>query len=164
MSTANEWILLAALLAVSFVGSPAVAADGETATNQIVFLHLRMTNGLVILMDSQIVPGRLKARRGNSDRPQPFAYVVEGTDGQVLARQGLADPTQRRLEFELPESPGQLTNQIVATGGDFVLRLPYQRTVARVRFYDQRRPFGFTAKGVSTNGILLGTVAMPVQP
>ena len=56
-----------------------------------------MTNGLVTLIGSQIVPGRLKARRGDSDRPQPFTYVVEGADGQVLARQGLADPTRGRL-------------------------------------------------------------------
>ena len=91
---------------MSFLGSPAVAADVGTATNQIVFLHLRMTNGLVTLIGSQIVPGRLKPRRGDSDRPQPFTYVVEGADGQVLARQGLADPTQGRLEFELPKSPG----------------------------------------------------------
>ncbi len=122
------WLALAA----------ALMAGAAPAEEGILFLHLRLKDGVVTLVESSVRPGVLKKPRDGIARGNLSFQMVTG-DGIVLEEGAAEDPSTRRLEYEDPDHPGQMKVKIIqAPDVEFTVRLAYRTTGRKVRFH--RRP------------------------
>jgi hypothetical protein len=100
----------------------AVAARAADSSPGILFLHLRMTNGRVELVQQTRTPGRLKQRAPAGGAVQ---IELQSKTGETLWTQFIDDPASRRIEYEDPAQPGRLiAREITLTNVDFTVRVP----------------------------------------
>jgi hypothetical protein len=124
---------------------------GQAAADEgIRFAHFRLTNGVVMLVRSTVVSGKLKARPLESR--QKLEVALEDPTGKAVWASSIDDPLVRRLEYEDAAHPGRLKTWIVhVDSADFVVRMPYRRDVRRLSFY-RWVPAGSTRSGLATSG------------
>jgi hypothetical protein len=130
--------------------------------DQILFLHLRLKDGVVTLVRSSVKPGRLKTPIA-SDRKGEIHLELTATNGLSLWSDVMADPTVQRLEYEDPEHPGALKlKEVKVTEAEFIVRVPFHKDAKQLELQRLDRPANRAEAGApGTKKKLLGTVAIP---
>ena len=100
-------------------------------TEGIWFLHLRLTNNQVVLVNQKKTPGSLKTPRGAATA-RPLRIDLQSGDGSVLWTQTIDDPAIRRIEYEDPQEPGKMrAREVTLTNVEFTVRVPYRQQARR---------------------------------
>src|SRR6058998_718719 len=95
-----------AMLTAALLAAPLLLTAEEPAAG-ILFVNLKVKDGLFSLVSVTNAAGVLKARRGAPPH-QDFQLVLEDTEGKELWTGWLADPTVQRLEYGNPARPGEI--------------------------------------------------------
>jgi hypothetical protein len=110
-------------------------AATEVDSSGIVFLQFRMDKDGVSLIEASVVPGSIKERRAGAS-PKAVYYEVESRDGSVIVDGSFDDPLVRRIEYEDPDSPGELKSEVIELAeARFVLRLNHSPDIESISFY-----------------------------
>jgi len=126
-----------AMLTAALLATPVLRAAEEPAPG-ILFLNLKVKDGLFSLVSVTNAPGVLKARRGVPPH-QDFQIVLEDTEGKELWTGWLADPTVQRLEYEDPARPGEIQlKEVRVSEAECSVRLPAKSGRRHLAIY--RRP------------------------
>lgn len=111
------------------------------------FLHFRLTNGQVELVNQKRTPGVLKAPRA-ARSARTLQLDLEAADGATIWSQAVEDPTFKRIEYEDPQQPGRMrVREITTTNVEFTVRVPF-RAQARTAVLS-RRADRAPAKGIA---------------
>jgi hypothetical protein len=103
---------------------PLRGAEPATVPPRILFLHLRVANGVFTVLSATNAPGILKARRDVAPA-RAYRIALEDAAGQVRWIQRLADPTVQRFEYEDPDQPGKLrVKEVRLPEAEFLVRVP----------------------------------------
>ena len=151
--------LAAVLVGLALCGNALQAGPPKNAA-QIVFLHLRLNNGDLTLVESSIRPGTLKDR----ERPEQVGkllYDVVSATGLPLWSGSTDDPSRRRYEYEDPENAGRLKVKFVVLDDvEFTVRVPLFAEARRVVFFrmDSTVRIPLTAESSRT---LVGSIDLP---
>ena len=122
----------------------ALAFGQAKEENKILFLHLRMKDGVITLAKSITVPGTLKPQR-RLEKPGAFQFELETAAGVSLWNGAMDDPSIRRYEYEDPENPGAIKTKMVQLAEvEFVVRVPVLKDARQFSLY---RTETSTAKG-----------------
>jgi hypothetical protein len=128
------------LLVLLLAGSPRAQAQTNTAPG-ILFLHLKVTNQVVSLVEVNLRPGVVKP--GPEADATALCCELVSEAGIPLWKGSIADPTVRHLEYEDPANPGQLQHKVVRVEeAEFTLRVPALPEARRIDFF--KRPSGST--------------------
>lgn len=151
---------------VSFLGLLLLAAGAllaqQKSDEQILFLHLRMKDGVITLVKTTTRPGQLKLPRDGQQRGE-FDYEVFSATGQPITKGKLADPSIRRYEFADPDRPGSMkAKEVKLNDVEFTLRLPHQNAAQIVKFFRPPLPALSPAKQ-NVERRLLGSVELPLR-
>ncbi len=130
---------------------------------QILFLHLKITNGVVRLVDSNIVPGRLKPAV-SAEKPGDLYLELISTNRLTVWTGVVPDPLVRRYEYEDPDHPGQLkVKEVKLDQADFTIRVPERGEARQLNIYRMDPSADKSATDVSGQArALLGTVELHV--
>ena len=156
-------VLLSALLGL--MTSP-LAFGQAKETDKILFLHLRMKDGVITLAKSATVPGTLKPQR-RSEKPGAFQFEIETAAGVSLWNGAMDDPSIRRYEYEDPENPGAIKTKVVRFAEvEFVVRVPvlkdaHQFSIYRLEATPAKAPGAPAAEQVKMARSLLARIALP---
>jgi hypothetical protein len=121
--------LVLLLLAAS---TPAQAQTNTTPG--ILFLHLKVTNQVVSLVEANLRSGVLKP--GPEADGTALCCELVSEAGTPLWKGSIADPTVRHLEYEDPANPGHLQHKIVRVDeAEFTLRVPALPEARRIDFF-----------------------------
>jgi hypothetical protein len=124
------------LLAVVLLPSLVRADEND----QILFLHLKLKDGAVSLVESAVKPGRLKSSHDPEKQGELHLELI-ATNGASLWSGVLADPLTRRYEYEDPASPGALKLKTVQlTEAEFTVRVPFHKDAAHLRVFSLAKP------------------------
>lgn len=116
-----------------------VAAQGKSIS-RVVFLHLRMKQGKVVLVDQTVRVGTLKPSRKTQEYAT-LGYDLLSQRGLVLWSGTMHDPSLRRYEYEDPARSGTLKNkQVVLDDVEFTVRIPDILGGDHVEFYRSLAP------------------------
>ncbi len=127
-------------LILALLGCAAVRA--AEPPSGILFLHLRMTNGQVVLIDQVKTRGTLKGR-GNGSPARGLQLELHSATGRTLWSHVIDDPASRRLEYEDPGNPGKiLSREITLTNVDFTVRVPARADARSAVLYRRGPPVG----------------------
>lgn len=128
--------LLCLLLVFLMISVPGVTLGGDGESDaKIVFLQLHMDQDGISLVNTTVVPGALKQRRGSS-KTGDMQYEVLNSVGEAVASDVLSNPLVKRFEYEDPDNPGQLKMKIVELEQtDFVVRFQYADNIDNISFY-----------------------------
>jgi len=129
------WAVIPLFLAlVLFHLAPGLMA--QTEPPQILFLHLRLTNGTIVLLSTNVQPGMVKAQRHRTYH-HALHYEVRSVSGLTTWKAALDHPQWHYLEYPDPENPGRLRRQEVRRDTlDFMIRIPWQAEAEKVEFYE----------------------------
>ena len=131
----NRTLRSCRLLLVCFCFGTAELRAQRKEPDQILFLNLRMTNGVITLVNAMPTPGVLKSRRG-ADKKGPIQLEVETAAGTSLWNETMSDPSVRRYEYEDPDHPGGIISKVVQLNEvQFSVRIPFNKEARRVSFY-----------------------------
>lgn len=123
-------ILCAAVLLVLACGSA-----GAQGNSRVVFLHLKMRQGKVVLLDQTIRAGSLKQSR-SAQHYATWTYDLVSSTGEILWSGTMRDPSFRRYEYEDPNEPGKIrSKQVLLDDVEFTVRVPHIDGGQRVQFY-----------------------------
>lgn len=127
---------------------------------QIRFLHLKIKDQRVSLVDTLTRPGVLKPQL-NQD-PGGLQYELVSTAGVSLWKGAVPDPAWRHFEYEDPPGSGLLKRQtVVLNEAEFTIRVPAITASKRLDLY-RLQPTGSEAKAEqSAVRKLLGSVSWP---
>ncbi len=140
--------------------SPEPTQAETNGTPQILFLHLKVKNQTVSLVDSATRPGVLK--RPRQAAADDLHYEVLSATSNSLWKAAVLDPTLRRLEYEEPPGSGNLKRKtVVSDEADFTIRIPLSPEARRVDFYtlESSAPAAKGEKAVARKS--LGSVVLP---
>jgi hypothetical protein len=113
--------------------------------SKILFLHLKMKNDKVELIDYTIKPGIIKQKRTPDDEKE-FYYEAKSKTNTLLYKESMDNPLVRILEYEDEKVPGKINKKIIKTDtADFTLRIPYKETLSEVAFFSKEETL--TTKG-----------------
>lgn len=144
---AFSWLLWAAPL-------PAQTNSGP----QILFLHLKLTNQVISLVEANVRPGVLKPASNSEADGVEFELV--STAGAVFWKGAMANPSVRHVEYEDPPHSGQLRRKAIPLDeAEFTVRVPVVPGATRVDFYKLDPPASAARNIVSRK--LLGSIACP---
>ena len=149
-------------LPLAFLGSLASAtlAADTNATPQILFLHLKVKNQAVSLVDSVARPGVLKARPAAAS--ESLHFELFSATGESVWKASVPDPAVRHVEHEDPPGSGNLISKtVVLDETEFTVRVPAMSNARRIDFY-KLEPSATNATAATTfNRKSLGSVALP---
>jgi hypothetical protein len=139
------------------------AADAQTDGGPgILFLHLKVTNQVVSLVEANIRPGVLKPGPEGDSAALHCELVSDA--GKSLWKGSVADPTVRHLEYEDPAHPGKLQHRVVQVdAAEFTLRVPVLPEARRVDFYKVRPDSGKDGGGQKAARASWGSISLPVK-
>lgn len=141
-------LLLCFLFSFSFVS---IASE----TNQILFLHVKLKDGVLTLVDSKIRPGVLKPHRDGGPK-KALRFSAEDSEGAELWSGSMEDPTVKRLEAG-EENTGELTpHPIEQAEAEFTVRVPALAKMHHISFYRDEKIAA--ANAVKTQRKLLGKI------
>lgn len=132
------------------------------AQDGIVFLHLRLKNNTITLIESKIHPGTLKEDRTTESNDGILIEVVSNI-GSIIFTNSVNDPSIRHYEFEDPNFPGRvISKEIMQNDVEFFVRIPYKKNAHQVRFY---RTFTLhsSSKTKQLNRVIIGTASLQLQ-
>ena len=104
------------------------------------FLTLRYKDGVIMVVKSALVSGRLKPQR-DSTRPDALQITLEKTEGESAWRLAMDDPSVRRYEYEDPQQPGVIRSKEVKVNDiEFIVRAPLVAGVRHLAVYRHEPP------------------------
>jgi hypothetical protein len=107
-----------------------------TPDSKILFLHLKIKNNNVELIDYTIKPGVIKQKRSIPEEEQEFYYEAKSKTNTVLYKESMNNPLNKRMEYEDEKNPGQIKQKIIKSDtADFVLRIPFKENLSEVAFF-----------------------------
>jgi hypothetical protein len=126
----------------------------------ILFLHLKVKNQVVSLVETSTSPGVLKKSR------DPVAgelqYELVSTTGESLWKGAVADPSIRHLEYEDPPGSGKLKSKtILLDEAEFTIRVPVVSKARQVNFCILDNPAAGAEGGKGLTNKSLGSVVLP---
>jgi hypothetical protein len=135
------------------------AALAQTnAAPQILFLHLRLTQKDIALVESSVRPGVAKPQPNAETKEIQFELV--SSRDKVLWRGAMDDPRVRHVEFENPPRSGHLKRKIIQSKeAEATIRVPLLAEARQIDFYAlDSAEVGKSDKPPARK--LLGTVAL----
>jgi len=139
------------------VGGPLPAQTN--AGGQILFLHLKVKDQIITLLDSAAVPGTLKPPR---ELNEGLEYRLVSSTGEFLWKGGIDDPRVRRVEYDDPAQPGKLQVKFIRSDeAEFTVRVPVVSSAERVEFDVIEPAVSGTNGSPSTIRKKLGSVLLP---
>jgi hypothetical protein len=155
-----RWAVMGAL-SVLLVANSLVAEAQTTSGPGILFLHLKVTNQTVSLVEATLRPGVLKRVR-EADSTALFCELL-AEDGTTLWKGNMPDPTLRHFEYEDPSNPGQLRRKSVQVSeAEFTLRVPSVPAARRIDFF--KVPPGSPGAGLQKlSRTSWGSITLPVN-
>jgi hypothetical protein len=136
-----------------------VLAVAAPADGGILFLHLRLKNGVVTLVSSAVRPGVLKQPRDGKARGA-LTFQMVTADGVTLENSAAEDPSTQRLEYEDPNNPGHFLVKVIQSPDvEFTVRLPHHTAGRQVKFFRQANAGGLAAAAAPA---LIGTIDLPL--
>lgn len=103
---------------------------------QILFLHLRLTNNVVVLLSTNVQPGVVKPQRHRTDK-HALHCEVRSITGLTIWKAAVDHPQWLYLEYPDPENPGQMRRKEVRRETpDFTVRIPLQPDAETIEFYE----------------------------
>lgn len=135
----------------------------EGQDEQILFLHLQITNGVVRLVESKVVPGHLKPAV-TAEKPGDLYLELNSTNRLPVWNDVVPDPLIRRYEYEDPDHPGQLkVKEVKLDQAEFTARVPGRADASRLNIYRLEQPATRSAAMASSQKrTLLGTIELHV--
>lgn len=135
----------------------------EARKQQILFLHLRLTNGAVYLVTAAAVPGHLKPAI-IAEKPGDLHLELISTNRLPIWSGVVSDPLVRRYEYEDPDHPGQLkVKEVKLDQAEFTVRVPGRKEASQLNIYRLEPPAPQSAVMASSQTrTLLGTIALRV--
>jgi hypothetical protein len=130
---------------------------------QILFLHLAITNGVVRLVESTAVPGYLKPAV-TAEKPGDLYLELIATNALPVWTDVVPDPLVRRYEYEDPDHPGQLkVKEVELDQAEFTIRVPGRKEAKQLNIYrtDQSADKSATVSSSKTK-TLLGSIELHV--
>ena len=107
----------------------------EGQDEQILFLHLKITNGVVLLVESTAVPGHLKSAF-TIEKPGDLYLELISTNPLPVWTDVVPDPLVRRYEYEDPDHPGQLKlKEVKLDQAEFTVRVPGRKEARQLNIY-----------------------------
>jgi hypothetical protein len=131
--------------------------------DQILFLHLKITNGVVRVVESTVVPGHLKPAV-TAEKPGDLYLELISTNRLTVWTGVVPDPLVRRYEYEDPDHPGQLkVKEVKLDQAEFTIRVPERSEARRLDIY-RMDPSADKSAAVASGQArtMLGTVELPV--
>jgi len=128
----------------------------------IVFLHLRLKDNTISLLESNVRPGTLKESRAvNNDIGISLEVLSE--NGSPIFVNTVNDPSIQHYEYEDPNSSQRLIKkEVIQNDVEFFLRVPYFKDMRRIRFY-RTTLLPAQTKSQRLNRLLLGTIELYLQ-
>ena len=128
---------------------------------QILFLHLRLTNGVVHLVASTAVPGHLKPAV-TTEKPGDLYLELISTNRLSVWTGVVSDPLVHRYEYEDPDHPGQLKAKVVKLDqAEFTVRVPGRKEANQLNIYRLEPPATQSGMAASRpSRTLLGTIEL----
>jgi hypothetical protein len=130
---------LPAIFGAIFLGVFGAPLSAQTQTNphpQILFVHLRLTNGAVQLVSTNLRPGLLKSPATRRPRVA-VTYEVLSIERAMLWKGTIPHPAFLDLENPSPDAPHQLERRLIRRESiDFTVRIPFQPEAEKVEFYE----------------------------
>ncbi len=103
--------------------------------SKIVFLHLRMKDGVITLVNTAIRSGYLKPQRISGAKGD-ILYDASNISNNTLWQGVIDNPSRRRLEYQDPDNPGKILSKIIDQNDvDFTIRIPYDPGIKTISFY-----------------------------
>ncbi len=148
--------LLACLLCPPAEGQPIGRLTGQA---KILFLHLKMSQGIVHSLGSSVRQGTVKVPRVVTGSPG-IGIVAISSNGDRIFKGSIGDPSIRRYEYEDPHNPAHLISRQVALDDvEFTVRVPYSTDLSRVEFYREVEPQAGSPL-LKPSSLLIGTVSV----
>ena len=134
MKILNIFILLFLLFfSCALINDPLNAQSANHT--EILFLHFNIKGEHIELVESTVVPGKVKNHKVDIDN-ELFTYEVFSSSGQSLWMGAFTDPLIERVEYEDPEKPGRIKMEYaVLETAYFVIRVPNTPDSRRISFY-----------------------------
>ena len=127
------WLILSLTVILTMLSLGWTQA-GE-ATNQFLFLTLRLKGRVVTLEKAAIVSGTLKPQVNSTDA-EPLFVTLEQAEGAESWSLAMNDPSIQRYEYEDPQQPGVLKSKIVQVDDiEFIVRTPMTPGVRRIAIH-----------------------------
>jgi hypothetical protein len=136
---------------------------GESQGEQILFLHLKITNNVISLMESTAVTGHLKTTI-SSEKPGDLYLELTSTNSVPIWTNAVPDPLLRRYEYEDPDHPGQLkVKEVKLDQAEFTVRVPGRKEATHLNIYRLDPPAaGSAAVALTRTRTLLGAFELRV--
>jgi hypothetical protein len=133
----------------------------ESQGEQILFLHLKITNDVVSLVESTAVPGHLKVPIAAEKQGELYLELTSTNNVPIWA-DVMSDPLVRRYEYEDPDHPGQLkVKEVKLDQAEFTIRVPGRKEAKQLNIYRLDQPAAKSAATASNRTrTLLGTVEL----
>ena len=145
-------------LAVSFGCGSGLLAAPTNDTPQILFLHLQLKNKNISLLKITMAAGVVKPSRFVQEGIQ---FEVISTAGESLWKETVADPRERRFEYETPPRSGRLKRKTVHIDDmEFTVRVPAFSTAKQIDFH-LLKPAAAGQPEKNVLGKNLGSVMLP---
>ncbi len=120
---------------------------GENQGEQILFLHLKITNNVISLMESTAATGHLKPTI-ITEKQGDLYLELTSTNSLPIWTDAVPDPLLRRYEYEDPDHPGQLkVKEVKLDQAEFTIRVPGRKEARRLNIYRLDQP---AAKSAAT--------------
>lgn len=135
----------------------------EVPNEQILFVHLKITNGVVRLIESKAAPGHLKPIIV-AEKPGDLCLELTSTNGPPVWTGVVSDPLVRRYEYEDPDHPGQLkVKEVKLDQAEFTVRVPGRKEARLLNIYRLEPPAAPSAAvAASRTRTQLGSIALTV--
>jgi len=135
----------------------------EGQAEQILFLHLKITNGVIRLVESTAVPGHLKPAV-TAEKPGDLYLELNSTNRLPVWTDVVPDPLVHRYEYEDPDHPGQLkVKEVKLDQAEFTVRVPGRREANQLNIYRLDQPAVKSATAASSQTrTLLGSIELHV--
>jgi len=152
--------IVVAALALRVASAP---AQSQTNTiPQIFFLHLRLTQKDITLVESSVRPGVVKFQPNPETKEIQFELV--SASGKVLWTGATDDPRNRHVEFEDPPRSGRLKRKTAPLNeAEFMIRVPVVAGAQRIDFYTSVSPSAEGKPDKPSSRKLIGSTALPSQ-
>lgn len=127
-------LLMLSMCGLFFYPTSTVFPQGKQ-DSKIVFLHLRMRDGVITLVNTKIRPGYLKPQLTSGVKGD-ILYDVSDISGTSLWQGVSNNPSRRRYEYEDPDNPGKILSKIIDQNDvEFTIRIPYNPGIKTVSFF-----------------------------
>jgi len=136
---------------------------GENQGEQILFLHLKITNNVISLMESTAATGHLKPTI-TAEKQGDLYLELTSTNSLPTWTDVVSDPLVRRYEYEDPDRPGQLkVKEVKVDQAEFTIRVPGRNGARQLNIYRLDQPAaGSAAAALNQTRTLLGAFELHV--